>query len=185
MGIFDLFKKKNSRDNLTEEDREYGIKIRDENREFKKKKMELAIITEELRAKKEQAKLDLEIQKLEQELADMQEDDEDLIELPEGANPEDTMLVALLSKVLNNNQQPTPVVNSTPIQATNQSNNTHIATGVSITDDKINAYIGTIPKNNLKLAKKLNDEQLRAQIIGVVPEADADSVQRIMQKIRA
>lgn len=186
MGLFDIFTRKNKRDNLTDEDREYGIKVREENREFKKKQMELKIITEELRAKKEQAKLDLEIKKLEQELEDMQEDDEEEIELPEGANPEDAMLVTLLSKVLNQNPSShnAPVVNSPPLQAPIESQKV-TSTGVSLKDEDIKQYLTTVPKTNIKILKKLPDDKLREQIIGVVPNADADSINRIMLQIKA
>lgn len=185
MGVFNWFKKEKSpNDNFTAEDREFGQRVKEQQRELKQKRQELAMATEELRAKKEQMKLDLEIKKLEQELSDYEDDDEDDIEeIAQYENPEDAMLMTLLNKVLpDKNPQPPALVVNTPqnsptVQVTQ-------GAGVSFSDDQIKQYVGQIPKKNLLLVKTLDDEGLKCQILNIVPNCSADTLQKIMIAVR-
>lgn len=151
MGLLNWFKReKHPSNNFNDEDREYAIRAREQKRLLKEKREELELATLELKAKKDQIKLDLEIQKLQQELEDMQSDDEDLSDMmPEPENAEDKMLAVLLSKVLNQ----TPVATSIAPTPLATSKDSAPSTGVSISDEEIDKYIATIPKRNLAMAK--------------------------------
>ena len=185
MGLFDWFSQKKKTPigyNFTDEERERAQKVKQWKQEMAEKKAELEQTTQELKAKKEQMKLDLEIKKLEQELAEYDEEEEE-IEAPEGANPEDVMLTTLLSKVLNNqNQTPAPI--STAVTSPT-SNDRPTSAGVSYPDEKIKAFLSTVPKGRIRILKTLGDDGIKAQIIGAVPDADADSVARILAQIKA
>ena len=184
MGLFDWISQKKKTPigyNFTDEERERAQKVKQWKQEMAEKKAELEQTTQELKAKKEQMKLDLEIKKLEQELAEYDEEEEE-IEIPEDAKPEDVMLTTLLSKVLNHQNTPAPI--STAVTSPT-SNDRPTSAGVSYPDEKIKAFLSTVSKGRIRILKTLGDDGIKAQIIGAVPDADADSVNRILAQIKA
>jgi len=101
-------------------------------------------------------------------------------------NSEDSMLMSLLSTVIMKQQTPTSAPSSnTPSSGMPPNANPSQGAEVSYSDEQIKEHIAQIPKAQLKLAKKIPDMELRRRIKIEVPDADADSVERIFRLIKS
>jgi len=185
MGIFSLFKSRDSAPKVLLEDSAifHANMAKQKKRELLEQRQELQMKTEELRALKEQVKLDLEIQKLQQELEDLRAEDEPLDEVKTQMNPEDAMMMTLMQKVLNNNPQ--PVQNTQPPPTSNDiSTEQKAAAGHSISDEQIKNYLARVPRRNMATLKKLTNDELKTQVLNVIPQADEVTINKVMAQIR-
>ncbi len=55
----------------------------------------------------------------------------------------------------------------------------------TLSDVQIQNFLKSIPSKYLKIAKKMEDEELRTAIISYAPNIDSDSIQRTITQIRA
>lgn len=154
-------KRKKTGHTLSDDDRERSAETRRQNAELKK------IIFDTRKIELEALKLEKEadIQDLRNEL--FPQDDED-----EENNIEDTLLMSILTPLISKLQQP----QETPIQTDK--------TSVSMDNVAIKEVLAKLPKQYLKMGKKLPPEQLTGIIKQQIPLLDEESVIRAIKIIK-
>jgi len=90
------------------------------------------------------------------------------------------MLMLLLTQILNKNQNPNNAgtANSTP-------NTEETVPALHLTDEQLEEIINKLPKQYLKMAEMMSNEQLIAVIKGQVPNIDGDSISRAIMLVRS
>jgi len=166
MGIFDFLKRHDPRYNhpLTEDERLAGTNTKNSRLELSKRKAELEMAKAELEAERDRLRIEADIEILKQKLEDLQDTGE---EIAEGGGMEDTLLTALLTKVLSGQQQQPAAA---PVQP--------ISTNIEITDQQIADIWNEQDRNTKKLIKKFTDDQIRAELKARMPSIGEDSLQR-------
>lgn len=174
---------------FSDEEREEAQKVRSFKQKIAEQKAEMELKAQEIRLEKDMIKQELEIEKAKIELEQLRETDEpDVSDVVDGDGINmDKMLMMMLMNVMQKNQ--TPAAN-TNISTPQTSDKSHIdtaqnAAGVSLTDEQIDGYIKKIPKIAMRKIKKLDDDALKVQILNINPNLDANTIKRIIVKLRA
>jgi hypothetical protein len=175
MGLFDIFKRKDNRYNhvLTEEDRQKALDTRAANKDLKEREQELKLAELELRSKLRQEELKLRLEDVKQQLCDFTEEEDE----EESPNNADSMLMTLLTSILNKQQpqtvQPTPngEVNST--------------SEVSLSDEQLTELISNVPKKFLKIGKKMEEGTLKTLISQQLPNVTPDTLERAAKMVKS
>lgn len=147
---------------LTEEDRESGYALRQLRTEQKRMQQEIALLREQARL--EDARADLE--ETRRQLYGEDEEDDD------GFSPE-ALLAPLLLKALS----PTPNTEQQGIPASTVSK-------IHYTDEELKTLLSGVPKHIKVLAKKIDEQTIRKNILGYQPNIDEDSLQRAVLLIK-
>lgn len=168
MALFKFLKKKSTR-NRGFDDEETG----EQAREFSLDKRRLNKELRELRHEKEKIKGDIEIQKLKAELDYLKGTDEE----EEGSGSEDKMINMLMLKLLSGGS----LKNPSPAQEVTSTVSPPVL--LNLSDEDLKKAIGEMPKKLLKIAKKMPDEIIKANILKYV-NVDEDTLKRAVVLVR-
>lgn len=169
MGFFDWFKKKEHPGHiLDDEDRRIGVETRQMRSLAKREKEKLELERERLNHEIEMMRMRAELEELQNDLYG-EEDDE-----PESGDSNEALLATILAPMLARQQPaaaPQPAMPAVPSKR-------------SYSDAEISTLLDAIPKNIRKVVKKLPDDALIARAKQYAPDADDDTIQRAISKIR-
>lgn len=172
MGLFDFLKKKEDpRHQLEEEDRIAGGETRSIKSQLNRAKAELEIAKLRLEAERDQIRLRAEIEEARQDLEDLTGAGEE--EESGGGSPEDALLTAFLSKIMQGQQQQ-------PAQIVVQPQ----AAPLDLEEEQFKEIWKKIPNKYKDTAKKMSDEQIKAYINGSLPGSSEDSLNRAVAFVR-
>jgi len=175
MGFFDIFKSK-----FDEELKQIRLDNEREKletkREFERRKQDIELKTRERREQLEQTILDYKIK--DQETRILEEFGDEEPELQEENSPINNMLMGVAQKFLNPAQQAPPLNNSPPFTPPQQ------PALVDFTEEEIKAMIAEVPKQYLKMAKFMTDEQIADFIRGKYKNISEDSIKRGISTFR-
>jgi len=171
MGIFSFLKKKDPRINhdLTDEDRALGGQNRLSKLEIARRKAELDLQLQELRAENERIKVEIQIEQAKQQLDELRGDDSDDIDDNTGTSFEDTLLATIAAKIMGGSQ----VQNTTPIQPQQQ-----------VTDTQILDYWYNLDNGIKKYILSLSDQEIAEELRMRIPNISQESINRAIQLIR-
>jgi len=174
MSIFDFLKPKDPRYNhvITDDERMAGATTKNSRLELAKRKAELEQAKLELEAERDRLRIEADIEILKQKLEDLQDTGEETIE---GSSTEDTLLTALLTKVLAGQQ---------PQQIQQQPQTAPISTNIEITDQQITDIWNAQDKATKKVIKSFTDDQIKAELRGRMPTISDGSLDRCIEFIR-
>jgi hypothetical protein len=168
MGIFD-FLKRSDKHELTQEERELGGDTKSIKSALTRRRQELEMARLELEAEKQRIHYEYEIEKAKQDLEDLQanyeEDDE--------GGGEDDILKTLLATFITKQQQPAPAAPPAPAP-----------TPQTLEDQQIAQVWRSLSKDHQKIAKRMNDGQLKAIINANLPGISEDSLTRAVEYVR-
>ena len=150
MAIWDIFKKKDNRNNFTfgEEERELSLSRRRLKSELEKQRFEL----EKLRLEQQKLEIENQVDELKGKLGYFDEDED---EEKEDGSPLDKMITAFIASIIAKNQKPTAI---TP----NVDNSQPAA--VDFSEEELTNMWKETPKQYRKMAKNLSDEQIKGFI---------------------
>lgn len=160
MSFFTLFK--TQRHDFSDSDRELATKVKQQNAELRK--LELEIRKEELQNQKIKNRLlaQQEINDLRSQMSFNNDDEEE-------NNPLDNLAAGLLNKLMMGN---TVADNSNHPQTLDK------PATVSLSSEQIQEIINQLPKSALKIAKKMDNEQIRIFIRNRYPDIDEESINK-------
>jgi len=186
MGLFNIFKKKDNRNNYTfgDTDRELSAEIRKQKAEYNKARQELDLKLLTLENKKKQIELEADIAEASQRLKEISGYDDEEEEEPE-TNNDFTSIISAIPMLMQtfNNQNQTPNSNTvsvvtTPPQPIKQE------LGVSLSDEELQNMYKQIPKTAKAIAKTMSDETLKNYLKGQIPNLDEDTINRAIALVR-
>jgi hypothetical protein len=156
MGLFDIFKRKDKRNNhsFSDDDRKYSADLRKLNAERKKILQEIEL---------EKAKFELD--QLRDELYNDDEEEQATI----SQSPEQMIMQMFIMNMMKNQQQA-----QTPVQTINK----------DLTDDEIKNLVSLVPDKHLKKHKNYNDEQINAFVKSQMPNLNDNNIKQIINHIR-
>ena len=171
MGIFDFIKgSKSAKHEIQDEERELGGETTAIKTSLKKARAELEIARIRLEAERDQIRLRAEIEEAKQDLADLMDNGEE--EESSGGSMEDTLMAALLARVMGGQQQPAPAI-APPAPAP-----------VDLEEAQFREIWDKIPKTQRTVAKKMTDDQIKAYINGSLPGISEESLNKAVAFVR-
>jgi len=160
---------------FTDEERLKSTELRNLQTEIKTFKQKLEM--ERLRLEAERDMI-----RLKREIDDLKNENSDETDAGNNSSFVDKALLTLLTNVMQKNQNTTP----TPSVANSSQRTIPMeATEGFYPDEQINEFVSSIPSPILAQAKKLNDEELTEEILERIPDANDDSIKRIIKAIHA
>lgn len=174
MGLLDVFKRKEpakKRHSFTDDDRMLSA----EKRKLKQR-LDLEIL--KLETTRDKLSLQAEIEQATQELQELRGDYDD--EEPSGSSVEDTLITTLLTKVLSGQQQTTSSQVSPTLTTSSVA-----PLGVEMSNEQLETIWGSLPKKQQKIAKDMDDEQLKQLIKGQIPNVNDDTLVRAIGIVRS
>lgn len=172
MGIFDIFKRKDKRNNHTfdETDREFALETRRLNQESKRIQAEMNLL-------RQQMALEEQKQKLEELKSNMFEEDDD--EEPEPTDNFEKILLALLSSSQGINKNP---ITQRETQPDNTSKET--SKGVSLSDEKLEEIWSKVPLKTKAMTKFMSEDKIRIYLKNNFNDIDNDTIERAIKIIK-